>query len=122
MFDGWIKAAVEGVLSPLTKLGEKYLQTQTDKEKLKAGVTEVAIKADEAVRKVKLGYWVGRLPLFVAEMSASLYFSAVLLDSFKWSNGFFAPLKLPEWFQPQFAMALGSIFGLSLFERIIRRK
>jgi hypothetical protein len=121
MFDGWIKAAVEGVLSPLTKLGEKYLQTQTDKEKLKAGVTEVAIKADEAVRKVKLGYLLGRLPLFIAECSAAVYFAAVVWDSV-FPSGYLNPLELPKWFQPQFAVAMASVFGIATFERIIRRK
>ena len=72
------------------------------------------------MRKVKLGYLLLRLPLFIAETTAALYFAAVLTDSLfpsDWLN----PLKLPADFQPHFGLALASIFGLATFERIMRK-
>ena len=110
---GWL---VNKLLAPLVKLGEKYLDSQTDKERLKAATTQAAIKADEAVRKIKLGYLLGRIPLFVAELSASLYFAAIMIDS-TFPMDWLTPLELPKWFQPHFWAAMASIFGLSIIER-----
>jgi hypothetical protein len=115
---GWL---VSALLRPLTALGEKYLDNQRDKARLEAGVTEAAYRADEAVRRIKLSYVLGRLPLFVAEMSCAAYIAAILIDS-TYPMGWLTPLQLPAWFMSRFDMILASIFGIAAFERVVRRK
>ena len=114
---GWL---VKGLLSPLLKLGERYLESQKDRERLRAATTQAAYRADAAVRKVKLGHLLGRVPLFVAELSAALYFAAIMIDS-TIPMDWLTPLELPKWFQPYFWAAMASIFGLSIIERRWRR-
>jgi hypothetical protein len=115
---GWI---VKAVLSPLIGLGDKYLDNQKDKERLKHGTTRVAYEADAAVRKVKLADKLLRLPLFVAEMSVAMYVAAIMIDS-TWPSDYINPLELPNWFKPHFHIAIASIFGISTFERVINRR
>lgn len=109
------------LLRPLTALGERYLKNQNDRDKLAAGVTETAYKADAAVRPAKLASIFGRLPLFVAEMACALYVAAILIDS-TYPMDWLTPLQLPGWFVTRFDMILASVFGLATFERIVRRK
>jgi hypothetical protein len=115
---GWL---VSLLLKPLTALGERYLKNQNDRDKLAAGVTETAYRADAAVRPAKLASIFGRLPLFVAEMACSLYVAAILIDS-TYPLDWLTPLQLPGWFMTRFDMILASVFGLATFERIVRRK
>ena len=63
-----ISGGIAGLLKPFLALGDKWLSNQADKERLKAGTDRVVYEADAAVRKVKLGYLLLRLPLFY-EMS-----------------------------------------------------
>lgn len=114
---GWL---VNKLLSPLVRLGEKYLDNQKDRERLRAATTQAAIKADAAARKIKLGYILGRVPLFVAELSASMYFAAIMVDS-TFPMDWLTPLELPKWFQPYFWAAMASVFGLSIIERRLKR-
>ncbi len=106
---GWL---VRAVLSPFLRLGEKYLDNQKDARRLDAAVSARSAVCVTAARKVKLGYLLGRIPLFVAELSAALYFAAVMIDS-TFPMQWLTPLELPAWFQPHFHWALASIFGLS---------
>ena len=105
-----IKWIVGALLKPLTSLGGKYLDNQKDKERLKHGTERVAVDADAAVRKIKLGTLLGQLPLFIAEASCALYIAAIFLDS-TWASSFFNPLELPEWFKEHFGVIIVSIFG-----------
>lgn len=116
-----IKWLVSALLAPLTKLGERYLDNQKDKERLEHGTAEVVYKADAAVRKVKLGSLLGILPLFVAEVSCSVYLAAIFIDS-TYATDLINPLELPEWFKPHFYVIVASIFGISTFERVINRR
>ena len=116
-----IKWIVSALLSPLTKLGEKYLDNQKDKERLEHVTAQAVYAADAAVRKVKLGDKLLRLPLFVAEMSVAAYVAAIMIDS-TWPSEFINPLELPNWFKPHFHIAIASIFGISTFERVINRR
>ena len=116
-----IKWVVEALLSPLTKLGEKYLDNQKDRERLEHGTARVVYEADAAFRIGKLSHLVLRLPIFVAEGAAALFFAAILIDS-TFPSDYLNPLELPEWFKPQFSVALASIFGISTFERVINRR
>lgn len=116
-----IKWLVSALLSPLTKLGEKYLDNQKDRQKLEHGTARVVYEADAAFRIGKLSHLILRLPLFVAEAAAAIFFAAVLIDS-TFPSDFINPLELPEWFKPQFSIALASIFGISTFERVINRR
>lgn len=112
---------VSMLLKPLTALGERYLKNQNDRDKLAAGVTETAYRADAAVRPAKLASIFGRLPLFVAEIACALYVAAILLDS-TFPMDWLTPLQLPEWFKPYFGMVCASVFGLATFERVIGRR
>lgn len=116
-----IGVIVRAVLGPLLSLGERYLQNQSDKAKLEAGVTEAAYRADAAMRPVKMASVLGRLPLFVAEMACAVYVAAILIDS-TFPMEWLRPLELPEWFKPYFGMVSASIFGLATFERIVKRR
>jgi hypothetical protein len=114
---GWF---VSLLLKPLTSLGERYLKNQNDRDKLAAGVTETAYRADASVRSVKMSSVLGRLPLFVAEMACAAYLAAILVDS-TWPLMWLTPLELPQWFKPHFYMMCASIFGLGTFERVVGR-
>jgi hypothetical protein len=114
----WLATAI---LSPFLKLGEKYLDNEKDRQKLEHGTTRVAYEADAAVRKVKLGTLLGILPLFIAEVSCSIYLAAIFLDS-TWASDLINPLELPEWFKPHFYIIVASIFGISTFERVAKRR
>ena len=116
-----IKWLVGALLSPLTKLGERYLDNQKDKNRLEAGITTAAHKADSSIRKVKLGHWMGRTPLFIMEVACATYVGAILFDS-TYPTIYINPLELPEWFKPHFTTVLASVAGLATVERIFGRK
>ena len=113
-----IQWLVGALLKPFTAIGEKYLDNEKDKEKLKHGTDRIAINADAAVRKVKLSSLLGQLPLFLAEFSVSIYITAILIDS-TWPSDFFNPLELPDWFKEHFAVIVASIFGLPVVKTAI---
>lgn len=115
---GWL---VSLLLKPLTSLGERYLANQADKARLEAGVAEAAYKADASVRPAKLSSVLGRLPLFIAEVSCAVYLAAILVDS-TYPLEWLTPLELPQWFKPHFYMMCASIFGLGTFERVVGRR
>lgn len=115
-----IRTIVKLLLGPLLSLGEKYLDNQKDKERLVHGTTQAALKADAAVREVKLTHLLGRLPLFVAEMSVAIYVAAVMIDS-TWPSDLLNPLQLPEWFKPHFNTVLISLCGLAAVKHVVTR-
>ena len=115
-----IAGIVRLLLGPLLSLGEKYLDNQKDKERLKAGTDRVVYQADAATRPAKWASWMGRLPLFVAELSVAVYFAAILVDS-TFPMEWLTPLELPNWFKPHFHIALASVFGIASVDRFLRR-
>ena len=118
---GWIVRAIAGgLLKPFIILGGKVLDNQQDKQRLQHGTDRVIYQADATIRAIRLGHWMGRLPLFAAEAAASLYFIAVLADS-TWPMDWLTPLELPEWFKPHFYVAMASIFGIATVDRWLRR-
>jgi len=115
-----IKWIVGAILGPFIRIGEKYLDNQKDLERLKAGTTRVAYQTDAAVRMVKFGSLLGQLPLFVAEMSVSVYIASIMFDS-TFPTDLVDPLELPEWFKEHFSAIVASVVGLAVFERVARR-
>lgn len=95
---------------------EAKLSAKNDAERIEADRLIATLEADAAARAVKMESPLGRLPLFIAEMSASLYLAAVLIDSI-WPSDWLNPLELPEWFKPQYAAALASVLGIGAAER-----
>lgn len=116
-----IGVLVGAVLSPLLKLGERYLDNQKDKERLKAATEQIAINADASVRPSKWSHWMGRLPLFVAEVTAVAYFASILVDS-TFPTDLVNPLKLPQWFEPYFGWTMSSVLGIAAMDRWFGRK
>jgi len=116
-----IKWLVNALAAPLVRLGERYIDAQNDRDRLRAGVQQAALRTDAAVRRIKLGYLLGRLPLFLAEVSAAVYFAAIMIDS-TFPMEWLTPLELPKWFQPYFWAAMASIFGLSIIDRRWNKK
>ncbi len=114
-----IKAIASLLLAPFMKLGEKYLENQNDRDKLKAGTDRIVYQTDATVRSVKLTHWMGRLPLFVAEMSVAIYLAAILIDS-TFPMEWLTPLELPNWFKPHFHIATASVFGIAAADRWLR--
>ena len=112
---GWI---VKAVLTPLTKLGEKYLDNQKDKERLKHGTDRIAIEAEASVRKVLLSSPLLRLPVFVVLMATATHYSAVIIDSvypMEWLN----PLELPEDIKIVYNAAMISMLGLGSYRTVL---
>lgn len=107
-----LKWIVSLVLGPVVSLGEKYLDNQRDKEALMHGTDRIAIQADAEFRAVKIGSWLGALPLFVAEFSVAVYIGAIMLDS-TFPMQSLTPLELPNWFKPHFGVIVTSLFGVS---------
>lgn len=115
-----LKWLIGVLLSPLTKLGEKYLDNQKTKEELKAATDAVVYNTDAAVKIAKQGSWLGRLPLFLGEVSCVLYIGAILVDS-AFPMEWLTPLELPTWFKPHFHIIVMSIFGIATFERVFKK-
>lgn len=115
-----IKWLVGALLSPIVGLGEKYLDNQKDKARLKAATDQAVYSADAAVRKVKSGHWMGRVPLFVAELATAIYLAAIMIDS-TFPMDWLTPLELPNWFKPHFHLALASVFGIAAADRWLRK-
>ena len=120
MIRWFVETLIGGALKPLVLLGEKYLDNEKDREKLRHGTDRIIYEADKAVRTIKLGHWMGRLPLFAAECSASVYFIAILADS-TYPMAWLTPLELPEWFKPHFYVAMASVFGIATVDRWLRK-
>ena len=110
---------IKALSLPVVEAVGIFMKNKTKVESMREETKRVAINADASVRSLKLGYCMGRVPLFIAEFSAACYFSAILWDSYVITHGWFSPLELPKWFQPQFALAMGSIFGLALAQRYL---
>lgn len=115
---GWL---VSALLKPLTSLGEKYLDNQKDRERLKAGIERAVYAADYTKSGIKMSYVLLRIPLFIAEVACAIYVAAILIDS-TLPMAWLTPLELPGWFMSRFDMILASIFGLATFERIVGRR
>lgn len=113
----WI---VKAALGPLLSLGEKYIDSTTDKAKIRAGVEQVAIKADSDFRTSAMDYLAFKVPFFILFTSHALYAAAICLDSFTLTNGFFAPLELPGWYHENFQWVLLGLTGVGPL--IVRRK
>lgn len=109
-------AAIGGQIN---KWQEIRAKAENDKDRLDADRMIAALQAEALSRPVKLSSLFGRLPLFIAEMSASLYLAAVLVDSI-WPSDWLNPLELPEWFKPQYAAALASVLGIGAAERTVK--
>jgi len=108
------------ILGPLLSIAEKWLDNQKDLQRLEHVTKRVAMVEDTKQRVEKWRYAILRLPLFMAECAAVLYFSAVMIDS-TWPSDWLNPLELPSDFKGFFATALASIFGISAAERILRK-
>jgi hypothetical protein len=115
-----ISLILKAILGPLLTIAEKYLDNQKDLNKLKHVTKRVAMVEDTKQRVVKWQYAILRFPLFVGETVAVLYFGAILIDS-TFPSDWLNPLEIPQWFQPSFATALASIFGIAAAERILRK-
>ncbi len=98
MITSILTAVVKVLTGPLVALGGRYLDNQKDRERLRQGTDRLVYEADAAVRRFRLGHWMGRLPLFAAECAAAAYFIAILVDSTV-PMDWLTPLELPEWFK-----------------------
>jgi hypothetical protein len=120
MFATIIKAVIGGVAGPLVSLGEKYLDTQVDKDKLDAGVTIAAIEADAKFRASAMSWIEFRGPLFIVLAPHALYMSAIAIDS-TFPSDYINPLELPDWYKPYFTQVtlvlLGITTGVGLWKR-----
>jgi len=116
-----IRWLVGAILSPFLRIGEKYLDNEKDKVKLREGTKRVSIEADTSVRKIKFSSWMGRLPLFVAELTCSMYIAAIFIDS-TFASDYINPLELPEWFKEHFYIIVTSVFGIAVTQRFLNRK
>lgn len=124
----WLSGGIVGQIGK--QLNQAYaarLQAQTSKEKVEAdkriaklkALKEMAV-ADAQFRRTKLSYGLLRLPLFLAEFSASLYILAVFFDS-AFPSSWLNPLELPGWFQPHFGTIMVGLFGIGAASRLWRR-
>ena len=110
----------------ISAIGEQIARVQeiratadNDAARIELEKLEASLRAQVERDKEKLGSVLGRIPLFVAEMSAALYLATVLFDSM-FPSAWLNPLELPEWFKPQYAAALASVVGISAAERAIK--
>lgn len=107
---------IRAILSPLISLGEKYIEEQTKREALRNSAAAIT----ERVRRAKLSYLLLRIPIFIAETSAAIYFASVMIDS-TFPSDYLNPLELPKEFKDYFLVALASIFGLTTLERVLKK-
>ena len=107
------------LMKPAIEVAALFFKAQTDKEKLREKSKQVAMNADTAFRAVKYGYWMGRLPLFMLEITHVTYACMIMIDSM-WPSDYINPLKIPEWYMPYFGAVMISVTGLSTW--LYRRK
>ena len=105
----WI---VKAALGPVVSLGEKYIDSQVDREKLRTGLEQAAIEADTSFRTSALSTLAFKIPFFILYASHAIYAATIVLDSYSAWNGALAPLKLPEWYQPMFGWVILGLTGL----------
>lgn len=113
----WI---VKAALGPLLSIGEKYIESTTDKAKIRAGTEQIAIQADASFRTGAMGFIAFQIPFFILFTSHAIYAAAICMDSFALTNGIFSPLKLPEWYHENFQWVLLGLTGVGPL--IVRRK
>jgi hypothetical protein len=114
---GWI---VRQLLKPVVGLGERYLDNEADRDRLRHGTDRIIYQSDTTLRMARLTHMLGRLPLFCAELAGAAYFSAILIDS-TYPLDWLTPLELPQWFKPHFHIAMASIFGIATVDRWLGR-
>ena len=100
------------LMKPAVEVAALFFKTQTDKEKLRENSKQIAINADASIRAVKWGHWMGRVPLFMLEITHVTYASMIMIDSM-WPSDYINPLKIPEWYMPYFGAVMISVTGLS---------
>lgn len=119
MIDWIVKAA----LGPLLSLGEKYLESQTDKERLKAGVEQTALEAESRWRVASLSSWAFTTAYGVLYISHAIYAASIVLDSYSAIHGLAPwgkPLQLPLWYQEMFGWVMLGLTGMGPL--IIKRR
>jgi hypothetical protein len=101
-----------GVLQSVLKHLETRKALENDAKKMQTEVTISEIKAELATRqeqaaivKLQLGHWIAWFPRFLAEMTAVVYFMAVIVDSIWDLEGAVLKLPVPE------AALMGTIFA-----------
>lgn len=114
-----IKWIVQAAIAPVTEIAVLFFKAQTDKERLRAKSRQIAMDADARVRAVKYGYWMGRIPLFVLEITHVTYCAMIMIDSM-WPSDYVNPLKIPDWYEPYFGAVMAGVVGLSTW--MYRRK
>lgn len=113
----WI---VKAALGPIVQIGEKYIDSQTDRAKLRTGLEQAAIQADTSFRTSALETIAFRIPFFILFTSHAVYAATIVLDSYAAWNGFFAPLEIPGWYRENFQWVLMGLTGVGPF--VLRRK
>lgn len=113
----WI---VKAALGPLLSLGEKYIDSTTDKARLEAGVDRAAIEADVRFRLGALEHPAFAWPFAILYGSHALYAASIPLDSFALTHGWFSPLELPGWYQEWFGLVMMGLTGMAAF--IVKRR
>lgn len=115
-----IGTIVKIALGPLLSIGEKYIDSTVDKAKLQAGVDRTAIEADVRFRVAAMEHPAFAWPFAILYGSHALYAATIPLDSFALTNGFFAPLELPGWYQEYFGWVMMGLTGMAAF--IVKRR
>ena len=110
---------ISAIGEQIARVQEIRAKADNDAARIELEKLEASLRAQVERDKEKLGSVLGRIPLFVAEMSAALYLATVLFDSM-FPSAWLNPLELPEWFKPQYAAALASVVGISAAERAVK--
>lgn len=100
------------LMKPAVEVAALFFKSQNDKEKLREKSRQIAIDADARVRAVKYGYWMGRFPLFVLEITHVSYAAMIMIDSM-WPSDYVNPLEIPDWYKPYFGAVMAGVVGLS---------
>ena len=107
---------ISAIGGEINRWQEIRAKAENDKDRLEADRFIAALQAEAETRPAKWSSILGRLPLFVAEISAAAYLATVLIDSM-FPSDWFNPLELPEWFKPHYHAALASVLGIAAAER-----
>lgn len=110
---------IDAIGTQINRWKEIAAKAENDRDRLQADTMIAVLESQGQRDAIKLSSVFGRIPLFIAELSASLYLASVLADSMFPSN-WLNPLELPEWFKPQYAAALASVLGIGAAERTVK--
>jgi hypothetical protein len=120
VFDWLIGGGIAAIGKEIRQMRSDRFNAENDEKRIEAEIRLRELENEAAMRRQMLADPLLKMPLFLASFTASLYISAIFVDS-TFPMQALTPLELPDWFKPHFSIVLSAIFGISVVERFLGR-